>query len=323
MNVIPKILIADKMHSSIVPMLKDIGWGVDYLPKITRGEILQTLAGYEGLIIRSKTPVDRELVERGENLKMLARAGAGIDQIDLSALEERNITLINAPEGNRNALAEHALGMLLALLHNISRANNEVKGGIWQREANRGLELTGKTVGIYGFGYMGSAFAEKLQYLGCRVVAYDKYKEDFSSRNVQEVTKSHFEQEVEILSIHVPLTSETRGYFTEEYLRRYPKLKFIVNTSRGEVLSLQGILNLIDDGILKGAALDVLENEKLDKLDNAQKQVFDQLTENENILLTPHIAGWTKESYVRINEVIVSKMIEMGLSTNLAQTSKN
>ncbi len=311
------------MHRSIATMLHEIGWDVDYRPTITRKEILEILPDYEGLIIRSKTAVDDELISQGSNLKFVGRAGAGVDQININALEAKGIQLINAPEGNRNSLGEHTVGLLLGLMHHINRSSNQVKNGIWKREANRGIELSGKTVGIYGFGYMGSAFAEKLTSFGCRVIAYDKYKEGFESRNIQEVSKEHFEKETEILSIHVPLTSETREYFSEEYLRRYTNLKFLLNTSRGEVLSLQGVLNLMNEGKLLGAGLDVLENEKLDLLSKDEKRVFDELANNENVIMTPHIAGWTHESYVRINEVIVNKMIELGLSANLARTSKN
>ncbi len=311
------------MHRSIATLLHEIGWDVDYRPTITRKEILEILPDYEGLIIRSKTAVDDELIGQGTNLKFVGRAGAGVDQININALEARGIQLINAPEGNRNSLGEHTLGMLLGLMHHINRSSNQVKEGVWKREANRGIELSGKTVGIYGFGYMGSAFAEKLTSFGCRVIAYDKYKEGFESRNIQEVTKQHFEKETEILSIHVPLTSETREYFSEAYLRRYSNLKFLLNTSRGEVLSLQGVLNLMNEGKLLGAGLDVLENENIETFSEAERRVFDELASNENVIMTPHIAGWTHESYVRINEVIVNKMIELGLSANLARTSKN
>lgn len=318
-----RVLIVDKMHRSIGPMLNEIGWEADYRPSITREELLSIVDGYEGIIIRSKTTLDRELIEKATRLKVIARAGAGLDQIDRKAVEERKIAVINAPEGNRSALGEHAVGLLLSLLHNIQRAANEVRSGQWNRESNRGIELAEKTVGIYGFGYMGSAFAEKLAGFGCRVIAYDKYKEDFGSRHLQEVSLEHFEQETEILSIHVPLTAETRMLFTAEYLRKYPKLKFIINTARGEVLSMQGVLELLEEGRLLGAGLDVLENEKIEKLSEQEREVFDALAQRQDVIITPHIAGWTFESYVRINEVIVKKLVELGMGTPLARTSKN
>ena len=208
-------------------------------------------------------------------------------------------------------------------MRNISKSSNQVKQHIWEREQNRGFELGGRTVGIYGYGFMGSAFAEKLSGFECRVIAYDKYKEAFDNHIVQEVTKAHFEQETEILSIHLPLTSETHGYFNYENLSRYQNLKFLLNTSRGEVLDLKAVVQLLNEGKILGAGLDVLENEKLETLTEAQRLVFEDLAVNKNVLMTPHIAGWTFESYKRINEVIIAKMIELRLFANLVQTSKN
>ena len=322
MNEQPHVLIVNKMHRSIGAMLSEIGWEAHYQPTITREEILKSLPKYQGLIIRSKTVIDKELIEKGTKLKFVARAGAGLDQIDISALEERNIDLINAPEGNRGALGEHAIALLLSLLHKINKGSNEVKSGKWDREGNRGIELGGKTVGIYGYGYMGSSFAEKLSGFGCRVIAFDKFKEEFAERPIQEVSLEHFEQETEILSIHVPLTSETRNHFTADYLRSFKNLKFILNTARGEVLPLSGVLELLEEGKLLGAGLDVLENEKLDSLSSDEREVFEALSNRNDVIMTPHVGGWTNESYVRINEVIVKKMIEKGHSKNVAHTSK-
>ena len=322
MNDDRRVLIVNKMHRSIGMMLADLGWNVDYRPTINRKEILEILSNYEGLIIRSKTIIDQELIEQGANLKFVARAGAGIDQIDISALEKRNILLINAPEGNRGALGEHAIGLVMSLLHNINKGSNEVKLSKWHREDNRGIELSGKTVGIYGYGYMGSSFAEKLSGFGCRIIAYDKYKEGYSERGVQEVSLEHFEKETEILSIHVPLTPETENHFTTDYLRSFNKLKFVINTARGEVLPLAGVLQLLEDGKLLGVGLDVLENEKLDNLTAEQQHVFEALAQRQDVIMTPHIGGWSHESYIRINEVIVGKMIEKGLSKNVSDIRK-
>jgi D-3-phosphoglycerate dehydrogenase len=303
-------------------MLENIGWEADYRPSIQREEILSIIGEYEGLIVRSKTPIDKEIVDNAHKLQFLGRAGAGLDQLDRNALEAKNVVLINAPEGNRNALGEHSIGMLLSLMHNIHKSSNQVKQGVWKREANRGFELGGRTVGIYGYGFMGSAFAEKLGSFGCRVIAFDRFKEDFGHRAVNEVSLRHFEEETEILSLHIPLTSETRMRFTADYLRQYPKLKYIINTSRGEVLSLKGVLGLLEEGKLLGAALDVLENEKLDRLATEEQKIFDALAQRDDVILTPHIAGWTYESYERINEVIVKKMVELGMGNNVASAPK-
>ena len=219
-------------------------------------------------------------------------------------------------------MGEHAIALLLSLLHNIDKGSNEVKYGKWDREGNRGIELGGKTIGIYGYGYMGSSFAEKLSGFGCRVIAFDKFKDEFAERPIQEVSLEHFVQETEILSIHVPLTSETRNLFSANYLRSFKKLKFVLNTARGEVLPLKGVLELLEEGKLLGAGLDVLENEKLDSLNSSEREVFEALAMRPDVIMTPHVGGWTHESFVRINEVIVSKMIEKGLSENLPHTSK-
>lgn len=309
----PKVLVVDLMHDSIVPLLTDAGFIPEYRPDIERPEVLAIIAEYEGLVIRSKLRVDRELIDAAKNLKFVGRAGAGLDQIDYSYLTEKGITLVNAPEGNRDALGEHTTGMLLSLLHKINSANQEVKSALWQREANRGWELMGKTVGIYGYGFMGSAFAKKLQGFDCQVLAYDKYKTRITDNYAQQVDMETFFREVDILSIHVPLTFETRFLFDDEYLAQFRKLKLILNTSRGEVLKLSSVIRLLKSEVLIGAGLDVLENEKLTQLTEAQKRDFQTLTEMPNVILTPHVAGWTYESYRKINEVLLSKLQEQGL----------
>lgn len=309
-----KVLIADDMHPSITELLLKAGFESDYLPQISRGEILKRIGHYEGLIIRSKTDVDREVIDRAVKLEFIGRAGAGLDKIDYKYLASKNIPIFNAPEGNRDAVGEHTIGMLLSLLHKINTASKEVRGYIWKREENRGWELRSRTVGIYGYGFMGSSLAKKLSGFDCRVIAYDKYKSGFSNQYVEEVSLSDFQRETEILSIHVPLTVETRGLFDENYLQQFPKLKVILNTARGEVLKNKAVIDLLNSGQLIGAGLDVLENEKIDKLSESEKALFDQLASFRNVIFTPHVAGWTFESYARINEVIVAKLEASGLA---------
>lgn len=308
-----KILIADSMHSSITAMLMQAGFEADYLPKITRPEILDIIDRYNGLIIRSKTDVDKELIDLGTNLQFVARAGAGIDKVDYPYLTSKNIQLINAPEGNRDAVGEHTIGVLLSLLHKINRANREVKNDIWDREGNRGWELNNRTVGIFGFGFMGESLAQKLSGFGCKIIAYDKYKTNFGTPFVKEVSLEEFQKETEILSIHVPLTKETNQIFDEEMLSQFSQLKVVLNTARGEVLSLDALLQLLKNDQLIGAGLDVLENEKILALSKKQQQIFDELKAMKNVILTPHVAGWTFESYERINQVIVNKLKDLGV----------
>ncbi|HCX22549.1 MAG: phosphoglycerate dehydrogenase [Flammeovirgaceae bacterium] len=309
-----KILIVDLMHQSISKMLEDAGFIPDYRPDITPQEVHEIIAEYDGIIVRSKLEMNKELLDKAVNLKFVARAGAGIDKVDYPYLTEKGIKLVNAPEGNRDAVGEHVIGMLLSLFHNLNRGNREVKHGKWDREGNRGMELRGKTVGIFGYGFMGRSVARKLQGFDCRVIAYDKYKSEVDLDWVEKVDLDTFFEETEILSIHVPLTSETKFLFDLDYLKRFKNLRLIINSSRGEVLKLSAVNALLADGTLIGAALDVLENEKINKLSPEEQLEFDKLANNLQVMLSPHVAGWTFESYERINEVLVSKLVKEGLA---------
>lgn len=303
-----KILIIDEMHLSILDMLEKEGFQVTYSPKITRAEIIDQVGAYEGLIIRSKTPMDRELLEKATRLKFIGRAGAGLDQIDLDYLNDRGVKLFHAAKGNRDAVAEHAIGGLLALFNHIPKADQEVRKGIWDREGNRGHELMGKTVGIFGYGNMGSAFAKRLKGFGVQILAYDKYKVDFGTETVHEVMWEKVKAEADVLSIHVPLTPETRDFFTLEELKSFAKPFWLINTARGEVISFETLNQALDQQVLKGAVLDVLENEKFQKFSASQKAEFERLAQRENVIFSPHVAGWTIESYIKINEVLVKQI---------------
>lgn len=296
------------MHLSIIDLLQREGHEVTYAPEITREEILSQVANYEGLIIRSKTPMDRPLLEKAVNLKFIGRAGAGLDQIDLEYLEEKGVQLFYAAKGNRDAVAEHAIGGLLALFNQLTKADREVRKGIWDREGNRGHELMGKTVGIFGYGNMGKAFSKRLKGFGVQILAYDKYKLDFGTEAVQEVMWEKIKAEADVLSIHVPLTPETRNFFTLEELKGFAKPFWLINTARGEVISFKTLNAALDQGILRGAVLDVLENEKFKKFSPDQKSAFERLAQRENVLFSPHVAGWTFESYEKINKVLVKKI---------------
>ena len=307
MSVKPRVIIIDAMHKSIVPLLEAAGYEPDHQPNIKRDEIIKILPQYDGMIVRSKTVIDTELLGHS-TLKFIARAGAGIDQLDVDEIEKRGIRIVNAPEGNRDALGEHALGLLLNVVNNINKSDHEVRQGIWDREGNRGYEVKGKTVGIIGYGYMGSAFAEKLSGLSCKVMAYDKYKQNFSDQYVEEVTMSTLYQEADILSLHVPLTDETRFMVNKSFLGSFKKKLIFLNTSRGEVVSLKDTLDMIKSGKIRCAGFDVLENEKLDHLTSEQDVIYQELFQLNNVVFTPHIGGWTEESYQRINENLIGKI---------------
>ena len=303
-----KCLVVDPMHESLFAMLKDIGWETDYQPAITRDGIKATHQDYQGLIVRSKTVIDRDLLGLNPTLKFIGRAGAGLDNLDLPYLQEKGIQVIHASEGNRDAVGEHTVGLLLSLVRNITQANQEVKNSIWSRESNRGYEIMDKTVGIIGYGNTGRAFAKRLSGFGCKVLAFDKYKSNFSDSLCKEVPMEFIFEEADILSLHIPLTSETRMLVNSNYIQRFKKPIILINTARGEVVSLVDLEKALAEGYLRGAALDVLENEKLDKLTAQQQQAFNSLRERSNVIFTPHIAGWTFESHVKINVALTKKL---------------
>jgi D-3-phosphoglycerate dehydrogenase / 2-oxoglutarate reductase len=304
----PAILIADEMHPSLFAMLSDAGFTYDYQPTISRADLLSTIGPFEGLIIRSKTTVDAAVLAAAPNLRYIGRAGAGLDLIDTEAAEARGIRIFHAGAGNRDAVAEHVMGMLLALFNNLLRADREVRAGIWDREGNRGLELLGKTVGLFGYGNNGQATARRLSGFGCRVLAFDKYRTNYGDTYAEAATSEQIMAEADILSLHVPLTPDTRQWIDAAFVEQMAKPFFLVNASRGEVVSLAAVVAGLQSGKVRGACLDVLENEKLKTLTLPQQEAFEYLRQSDRVILTPHIAGWTHESYVRINDVLVAQL---------------
>lgn len=304
----PRCLIVDSMHESLFAMLRDIGWVYDYEPAITRDEIRKKIAGYDGLVVRSKTSIDRDLLGEHPTVKIIARAGAGIDNLDEAYLAEKHIHIVHAAEGNRDAVGEYAIGALLSLMRKLPKGDTEVRNLKWDREGNRGEELMGKTVGLIGYGNMGRSFARRLSGFECKVLAYDKYKTNFSDAFAREVLPETLFAEADILSLHIPLTAETRAMVDEAYLNRFQKRIILMNTSRGEIVPLAAVAAGLASGQVRGAVLDVLENEKLHTLTPAQAQSFDQLRTRTDVIFTPHIAGWTYESHVKINVALTDKM---------------
>lgn len=298
------------MHPSIVSMLEGIGVVPDYRPSVKRDDLLKIVMNYEGLIVRSKVKIDKELLDLASNLKIIARAGAGLDQIDIEEVERRNIKVLNAPEGNRDAVGEHAVGMLLSLMNKMQTGDQEVRNGIWKREKNRGYEVGGLTIGIIGYGNMGKAFAKRIKGFGCRVIAYDKYISGYADEYAEEVSIEDIFKDADVLSLHIPLTEVSRRMVDKNFIANFKKNFWLVNTARGEVVQQADLIEALDSGKIRGAALDVLENEKFETLTSIQKLNFENLVERENILFTPHVAGWTYESLVKINEVLVEKLRE-------------
>jgi len=301
------------MHDSLFAMLEEIGWEADYFPSITRDEIKEKHHGYDGLIVRSKTTIDRDLLGENPTVKFIGRAGAGIDNLDQDYLIEKKIAILPAAEGNRDAVGEHTVGMLLALLRHIPKGDDEVKMSMWDREGNRGTEIMDKTIGIIGYGNMGQAFAKRLSGFSCKVLAYDKYKSGFSDAFCEEVQMDRIFNEADIVSLHIPLTDETKMMVNLSYLNRYKKRIIILNTARGEILSLTDLAEAIEQRKVSGACLDVLENEKINKLTPEQTKAMHYLRDKSNVIFTPHIAGWTFESHVKINVALVEKIKQLNI----------
>lgn len=296
------------MHPSIIPQLEGLDLEVDYRPEINREETLEIIPKYWAIIVRSKLILDKAFFEAANSLKVVCRAGAGLDSIDIKAANESGVEIINAPEGNRNALAEHALGMLLSLLNNIPKGNKEVGEGIWDREGNRGHELSARTVGIIGFGNMGRAFASLLSSFGCKILCYD-LKQNLEIPNYVKLVKlDDIYKECDVISFHIPLTEESRFWIDETWLSKLRNKVWLINTARGEILKSKDLLNYLKKGRVLGAALDVLENEKISKLAGEDLKVFRELSSMNNVILTPHVGGWSFESYEKINSVLVGKI---------------
>jgi D-3-phosphoglycerate dehydrogenase len=300
------ILIVDDIHPVFIERAETMGYHCDYQPLIKPEEALQIIDDYTGLVIRSKFKVNREFIDAGKNLRFVCRAGAGMDNIDEAYAAEKGLTLINASEGNMDAVGEHAIGLLLALMNNFKMADEEIRNGSWKREANRGYELKGKTVGIIGYGFMGSCFARKLSGFEVNVIAYDKYKTNFGDQYAREVSMEEIVKHSDVLSLHIPLTPETDALVDEEYLFHFKKPFFLINTSRGQTVKVRAVLNAIKQGKILGAGLDVLEKEKFPVL--AEQEWFDELRKSDKVILTPHVAGWTFDSYRKISEVMVEKL---------------
>lgn len=303
-----KCLIIDEMHESILPLLHSIGVEADYMPAITPAQVIAIIQSYQGIMVRSKMNLDKNFFEKATSLKFIARAGAGMDKIDLAEAKHKNITLLNAPEGNANALAEHALGLLLNLINNINRSHAEVSQLKWDREGNRGYELDGKCAAIIGYGHMGKAFAKKLHLLGCKVIAYDKFQKNFSDEYATEVSLETLWNQSDIVSIHIPFDLYNHYFIGHDFLNHFSKPIWFLNTSRGEVLQTSALIEALLQGKVMGAGLDVLENEKLNTLTENQAEDLKSLMKLPQVILTPHIGGWTVESYQKINEVLVEKI---------------
>ena len=308
-----KILHIDKNHPLMLSQLSAQGFE-NYEDYTSSKEIIESkIADYDGIIIRSRFPIDKTFLDKATRLKFIGRVGAGLENIDCNYAESKGITLIAAPEGNRNAVGEHALGMLLALLNKFKKANNEIKNGKWLREENRGWELDGKTVGIIGYGNMGKSFAKKLRGFDCNVICYDILP-DKGDENAKQVTLVDFFRQADIVSLHTPQTPQTEKMINAAFINSFAKSFWFLNTARGKSVVTNDLVHALQNGKVLGAGLDVLEYEKASFedffSDGQMPESFKYLLEADNVILTPHIAGWTLESKEKLAQIIVDKIID-------------
>jgi|TARA_B110000908_G_scaffold65045_1_gene79011 D-3-phosphoglycerate dehydrogenase len=306
-----KVLHLDTNHSTLLEQLYDAGFEnhEDYTSSKT--EIEKKVHDYDGIIIRSRFSIDQSFLEKAINLKFIGRVGAGLENIDIDYACSRGIELIAAPEGNRNAVAEHALGMLLSLFNNLNNADREVRKGIWLREENRGIELDGKTIGLIGYGNTGKAFAKKLSGFDVTVL-FNDIKPNIADNNATQVSLQELKEKADILSLHTPETQLTNGMITLDFITSFKKPIWIINTGRGKSIVTKDLVSAIKSERVLGAGLDVLEYEKSSFenlfINNNVPEEFKYLIECKNILLSPHVAGWTQESKLKLAETIVNKI---------------
>jgi len=306
-----RVLFIDEIHPCLQEQLEEMGWTCESGIDKSQEEILQILDQYQGLVIRSRFKLTSEIISKATQLQFIARPGAGLENIDTEFAQQQGIHVFNSPEGNRDAVGEQAMGMLLMLLNNLKRADAEVRQGKWLREANRGHEIMGKTVGIIGYGNMGSTFAKKLRGFDCRVIAYDKYKTGFSQPGIEEVTLAELFATTDILSIHVHLTDETRHLVDAHFLDQFTKPIYFINTARGAVVKTTDLVDQLEQGKVIGACLDVLEYEStsfeaLSK--EGLPEAFQYLVQSDRVVLAPHIAGWTHESNRKMAAYLADKI---------------
>jgi len=306
-----KVLHLDTNHPHLIRSLNKLGFQNNEDYTSSKEKIERIIHLYDGIVIRSRFKIDKQFLDKAANLKFIARVGAGLESIDIAYAEDKNVMLIAAPEGNRNAVGEHALGMVLMLFNKLKKADNEIRHGKWLREDNRGVELEGKTIGIIGYGNMGKAFAKKLKGFDCEVICYD-IKENVGDKNAKQVSLNELFKKTKVLSLHTPQTELTQNMVNKSFINHFKKAFYIINTARGSAIVTNDLVEAIKDDKILGACLDVLEYEKT-SFENffSNKnlpEAFQYLINSDKVVLSPHVAGWTIESKFKLADIIVQKI---------------